>query len=437
MKLIRSISRWDMIALMLNATIGGGIYGLASQVFAKSGSYSLYAMLVCAAVITLIILCFAEVSSRFSDTGGPLLYAHEAFGPFTGFMTGWLTLILRIIGIAAITNITVSYLGFFFPFAQSLSGRSLLVVLLIVTLCIINLMGIKQTVLFNNIFTIGKIFTLLFFVVVGMFFIKAENFNFKTPVSFDNFSGSVLLMVYAFSGFSGAVATAGEMKNPKKDIPFSLMSVQVFKVILYMLIQVVCIGTLSTLGQSEKPLADAASNFLPGWGGTVITIGALISFTATLNGGVLVASRTCYGLAERNLLPSFMGKVHSRFRTPYVSLLLVCGIMLLLTLTNSLLFLLTVNALGTLVIYAVTCAGLIKLRKKKNIPAAAFVLPAGKIIAVLSILFCLLIMIGSTAQQVLYILGILAAGAIVYAVFILGQKKSEYPAEQRSEVFEK
>ena len=430
MKLIRSISRWDMIALMLNATIGGGIYGLSSQVFAKSGSYSLLAMLVCAVVITLIIFCFAEVGSRFSDTGGPLLYAHEAFGPFAGFMTGWLSLVLRIIGIAAITNITVSYLGFFFPFAQSDSGRNLLVILLIVALCIINLLGIKQTVLFNNIFTVGKIFTLLFFVIVGLFFIKAENFNFKAPVSFESFSGSVLLMVYAFSGFSGAVATAGEMKNPQKDIPHSLVTVQVFKVILYMLIQVVCIGTLSTLGQSDKPLADAASNFLPGWGGTVITIGALISFTATLNGGVLVTSRTCYGMAEKNLLPSFMGKVHSRFHTPYISLLLTCGIMLVLTLTKSLLFLLTVNALGTLVIYVITCAGLIKLRTKKNIPAAAFVLLAGKAIAALSILFCMMIMTGSTLRQVLYILSILGAGVIVYGIFIYGKKKLLTNAEE-------
>ncbi len=152
-------------------------------------------------------------------------------------------------------------------------------------------------------------------------------------------------MVYAFRGFTGAIATAGEMKNPRKDIPYSLIAVQVFKTILYMLIQVVCIGTLSTLAQSEKPLTDAASNFLPGLGGIIISIGALISFTATLNGGVLVASRTCYGLAEKNLLPSFMGKVHYRFHTPHVSLLFICGIMLLLTLTNSLLFLLTVMRL--------------------------------------------------------------------------------------------
>lgn len=428
MKLIRGINRWDMLALMINATIGGGIYGLPSQVFAKSGSYSLLAMLVCVVAISLVIFCFAEVGSRFSGTGGPLLYAHEAFGPFAGFMTGWFSLVLRIIGMAAISNITISYLGFFLPFAQTGLGRSILICLLVITLCYINLLGIKQSVLFNNIFTIGKIFTLLFFVIVGMFYIKGENYNFNEPVNFESFSASVLLMVYAFSGFTGAITTGGEMKNPQKDIPYSLIAVQVFKTILYMLIQVVCIGTLSTLAQSEKPLTDAASIFLPGWGGVVITIGALISFTATLNGGVLVASRICYGMAEKDLFPSFMGRVHHRFHTPHVSLFFTCGIMLALTLTNSLLFLLTVNALGTLLVYIITCAALIKLRKKKNIPPAAFVLPAGKAIAILSILFCLMIMTGSTIREFLSILSVLGAGAIVYGI-LYRQRKLISPAE--------
>ncbi|MDQ6608561.1 MAG: amino acid permease, partial [Bacteroidota bacterium] len=183
MKLIRSISRWDMMALMINATIGGGIYGLPSQVFAKSGAYSLLAMLVCVVAISLIIFCFAEVGSRFSGTGGPLLYAHEAFGPLAGFMTGWLTLVLRIIGMAAISTIAISYLGFFIPFAQNGLGKSLSISLLIIVLCSINVLGIRQSVLFNNIFTVGKIFTLLFFVTVGMFYLKAENLNFKTHIS--------------------------------------------------------------------------------------------------------------------------------------------------------------------------------------------------------------------------------------------------------------
>jgi amino acid transporter len=435
MKLKRGINRLDMLALMLNATIGGGIYGLPSQVFAKSGSYSLFAMLVCVVVISLIIFCFAEVSSRFSSTGGPLLYAHEAFGPFAGFLTGWLSLVLRIIGMAAITNITVSYLSFFFPIVQTGAGRVVFISLLVTMLCYINVLGVKQSVLFNNIFTVGKIFTLLFFVTVGMFFIKAENFYFKAPVSFESFSASVLLMVYAFSGFSGVITTAGEMKNPQKDLPYSLLVVQVFKTILYMLIQVVCIGTLVTLGQSEKPITDATNSFLPGWGGFVITIGALISFIATLNGGVLVASRTCYGLAEKNLLPAFMGKVHHRFHTPHVSLFFTCGIMLVLTLTNSLLFLLTVNAIGTLLIYIITCAALIRLRKKKNIPGAAFILPAGKAIASVSILLCVMILTASTKMQFLYILGVLSTGALLYGIFFWSKKKSFTTAETKGQLF--
>ena len=303
MKLIRGITRWDLVFLMLNATIGGGIYGLPSQVFAKSGSYSLLAMLVCVVVISLIVLCFAEVGSRFKDTGGPLLYTHEAFGPFAGFIVGWLTLVLRMVSMAAIANIGISYLGFFLPFAQTELGRGIIVSSLIILLCFINYLGIKQSVLFNNIFTVGKLVTLLFFVVAGLFFIKAENFNFNVPVNYESFSASVLLMVFAFSGFSGAMTPGGEMKDPQKDIPFSLITVLVFKTILYMLIQVVCIGTFAALATSQKPLADAAAGFFPGWGGIVITIGALISIIGTLNGSVLVISRTCYGMAEKNLLP--------------------------------------------------------------------------------------------------------------------------------------
>ncbi len=425
MKLIRGISRLDVVFLMLNATIGGGIYGLPSQVFAKIGAYSLLAMAVCVVVIGLIILCFAEVGSRFSDTGGPLVYTHEAFGPFAGFMTGWLTLVLRIISMAAIANIAISYLGFFFPFVQTGFGRSIIISTVVIALCYINYLGIKQSVLFNNIFTIGKLVTLLFFVVAGLFFLKADNFNFKVPVTYESFSASVLLMVFAFSGFAGAMAPTGEMKNPKKDIPFSLLTVLGFKTILYMLIQVVCIGTLVSLGTSQKPLTDAAASFFPGWGGIFITIGALISVIGTLNGSVLVVSRTCYGMAEKNLLPSFMAKVHPRYHTPHVALLLTCSIMLVLTLTNTLLFLLTISALGQLFIYVITCASLIKLREKKAIPAAAFILPAGKIIAIVSILFCILIMAGSTGKELLYILTVLVAGVIVYGIFILGKKKTD------------
>jgi amino acid transporter len=212
------------------------------------------------------------------------------------------------------------------------------------------------------------------------------------------------------------------MKDPQRDIPFSLLRVLGFKAILYLLIQVVCIGTLVGLAQSKKPLADAAETFMPGWGGWIITAGGLISFIATLNGGMLVASRIGYGMAQQHVLPSFLSRVHPEYRTPHISLLLTAGILLALTLTNSLLFLLSISAFGRLFIYVVTCAAMVRLRKKQGLTPASFVLPAGKLVALLAILCCLAIMYGSTWQQQLTLAGVLGAGGVLY-VLVAGRKE--------------
>src|SRR5438093_7521015 len=113
--LVRGIRRWDLIAIAINAIIGAGIFGLPSDVYARIGSYSLIAFVACALVVTLIILCFAEVGSRFSETGGPYLYAREAFGPVVGFEVGWLMWLARLTAFAANCNLLVGYLSYFWP----------------------------------------------------------------------------------------------------------------------------------------------------------------------------------------------------------------------------------------------------------------------------------------------------------------------------------
>src|SRR2546425_7780482 len=113
--LVRGIRRWDLIAIAINAIIGAGIFGLPSDVYARIGSYSLIAFVACALVVTLIILCFAEVGSRFSETGGPYLYAREAFGLTVAFEIGWLMWLARGTTFAANCNLPVRYVGLFLP----------------------------------------------------------------------------------------------------------------------------------------------------------------------------------------------------------------------------------------------------------------------------------------------------------------------------------
>src|SRR6266576_2318533 len=125
--LVRGIRRWDLVAVTINGIIGAGIFGLPSKVYLLIGGYSLLAFVACALVVMLIILCFAEVSSRFEETGGPYLYAREAFGPTVAFEVGWLIWLARLTAFAANCNLMVSYLAFFWAPANSTIPRALII----------------------------------------------------------------------------------------------------------------------------------------------------------------------------------------------------------------------------------------------------------------------------------------------------------------------
>src|SRR5262249_5423810 len=111
--LVRAIGRWTMVALTINMIVGAGIFGLPARVHAQSGPYALLAYAVCAVVIACIVLCLAEVASRFSGSGGPFLYTTEAFGPIPGFLVGWLMVVTRMTSLAIIANVMADYLAYF------------------------------------------------------------------------------------------------------------------------------------------------------------------------------------------------------------------------------------------------------------------------------------------------------------------------------------
>src|SRR3954454_7635626 len=130
----RVIRRWDLVAITINGIIGAGIFGLPANVYKLIGTYSLIAFVACALVVALIILCFAEVSSRFDETGGPYLYAREAFQPAVAFEVGWLIWLARLTAFAANCNLLVNYLGYFWPSATSTFWRATIIVITVVLL---------------------------------------------------------------------------------------------------------------------------------------------------------------------------------------------------------------------------------------------------------------------------------------------------------------
>src|SRR3977135_3324611 len=383
--LLRGIRKWDLVAVAINAVIGAGIFGLPSKVFALIGSYSLIAFIACALVVTLIVLCFAAVGSRFDETGGPYLYAREAFGPTVAFEVGWLIWLARLTAFAANCNLLVNYLGYFWSGATANVWRTIIIVAVVTSLAAINILGVRQAAIVSNLFTVGKLIPLIIFIAAGLFFLNPHAFALGPAPAASAFSQSVLLLIYAFTGFEMAVIPAGEIRNPQKDLPHALLIAIAVVAVLYILIQVVCVGTLPELAQSQQPLADAGTRFLGTAGGAIISAGAIISITGNLNIVLLSGSRVPFAMAEQNQLPSFIGKVHRRFFTPHIAIVCTAAMMLVLTLKQSFVQALTISAIARLLTYAATCAALPVLRRT-NAPPALFRLRGGTVISIFALL---------------------------------------------------
>ncbi len=429
-KLVRGISRWDLTAIAINTIIGTGIFILPARVFGLIGSFSLFAFVVCAIIVAFIILCFAEVASRFSATGGMYLYAKEAFGDVVGFEVGWLYWIVRVTTFATNANALLIYLGFFFPSAGEGYLRVLIVSLVVFVITVVNFIGVRESTILTNFFTVGKIIPLILFAGIGLFFIQPANFTFGAMPEYGEFSAAILVLIYAFAGFEAAVIPAGETKDPQKNVPFALFGALAVCVILFIIIQVVAIGTLPELAESKTPLADSAGKFLGNFGAAFITVGALISVLGNLNGGFLATSRIPFAMAEQKELPQIIGRTHKKFNTPYISILLTSLVIFVFTLQTSFYAALTISTITRLIVYATTCAALPVFRNRKDAPEAKFIAPFGIAATVLSLLLIgwLLTRI-DYAKEGLVLLIIAAVGLLIYFIFnFVGKNQSEKPS---------
>jgi len=424
-KLVRGMGRWDLTAIAINTIIGTGIFILPAKAAGLIGDFSLVAIVACAVIIGLVVLCFAEVSSRFDATGGMYLYAREAFGPVIGFEAGWLYWIVRVATYAANCNAFLIYLAYFYPPANEGWLRIVLICLVLLPMTAINYVGVRQSTILTNVFTVGKLLPLLIFVAVGLFFIEPANFAFAKSPTYSDFSAAVLFLIYAYVGFEAAVIPAGESKDPKRDLPFALFVALGVCTVLYILIQAVAIGTLPGLADSNTPLADSARGFLGNFGAGFIAVGALVSILGNLNGGFLAASRLPYAMANEQELPEAIGRIHTKFQTPHISIIITAAAILALTIYSSFFTAVTIATVTRLMVYAVTCLALPVFRRREDVDKASFRAPFGIAAAVLSLLLIgWLLTDKRVLTESLPILIAVGLGLLIYAAVKFFNKRS-------------
>ena len=273
---------------------------------------------------------------------------------------------------------------------------------------------------------LSKLLPLLVFIVAGLFFVNPDLIKTDQPIpTWSDFSASVFILVFAFTGFEATLVNTGEVRNPCKDIPFALIVAISFIAVFYGLIQVVSIGTLPGLAASDKPLTDAAEAFMGPIGAVFITIGAVISISGTLNAVMLVGSRVPYALSAEGQFPSFLSRLHPGFRTPVYSLIIFSGVSLLASLSGSFIYAASISVISKILILLTVCAALIKLRRQeKKTQQTYYRLPYGYLWAIIGIAACVWLLFSADLGQLSSVLITTLIGLILYAIYRFSRNRT-------------
>lgn len=322
---LRAIGFVSLVAIGVNGVIGAGIFALPAAVATILGPASSTAYLVTGLIVILICLCFAEAGAMFEISGGPYVYARKAFGDLVGFEVGWIFIVARLTAMAAITNVFVSYLSYFFTISAAM--RAVIITLLIVSLAITGLLGVRYSVWIVNLTTIGKLLPLLVFILCGFLLVNVgESPIFVTPKDAPSLQRASLVLIFAFGGFEFSVVPTEEVIEPKRNVPLALIVAVASTALIYLFVNIVVFAALSNPAADETPLSSAASRFLGPLGAVVLTLGALISTLGTSSAIMFVGPRMLYALGKGQQAPAAFSKLHHKYRTPGVSIILFASI---------------------------------------------------------------------------------------------------------------
>jgi len=424
-QLRRALGKWDLTALGVNQVIGGAVFAVPATLALALGSWSWLAVGLVGLLAMAVALNFAEAGSRFDGTGGPYLYTRAAFGRFVSFEVGWMVWIVRVTSWAAVVNVLVNAFGRYWPSVNAGGLRTALITFVVLSIMALNIRGIRQSSAVVNALTIGKLTPLVLFILIGLPYVSFGALRLDALPTWDQASSTALILIFAFGGYEVIPVPAGEARDPRKAVPFAMITTILVVAIVMTMVQVVALGTLPGLASSKTPLADAAMLFMGAWGALLMTVGATVSVAGNNVGAALSGSRSLFALADQGDVPKFLGHINPRFRTPDVAIVVTCLLTLALALSGTFAKLAAISAVARLLVYAGTCASVLALRRQSRAP---FTIPFGPVVPVVALLVCVAILANATAEQLQAGGVALAIGAVLYAIaFIIQRRAGQTP----------
>jgi amino acid transporter len=412
----RDIGFFGASFLVLNAMIGAGIFALPGKVAVNAGLLSPWLFLVVGVLFLSVVLTFAELASYYDNTGGPVIYATEAFGPLAGFSTGWVIYLARMTAFAANATVMATYLASLSDFFAGDLARGIIISVVTIGLTWANVLGVRDGVRTMGVFTVLKVTPLILMVLLGFQHVTGSTLIPGAPFIIDELGGTTLLLIYAYVGFETVAVTAGETSQPRSTIPKALVGTVIGTGLLYFIIVLVFVSIIPADQYANATLVDVGRALAGMVGAFAITLAAIFSIGGNLAGSMIAAPRLIFSLAENRLLPRWFGHVHAKYATPDRCILIMGGMALVLALTGSFVKLAIASSVARLLGYIICIASLPAIRRNASpeARARAYRLKGGYTIPIVGLAICVWLLMQSKAESWMVVSIMIAIGMFFY-----------------------
>ena len=417
----RAIGARSLAVAIINVMVGSGIFVLPALVAEGLGAAAIVAYLCCGVLAFLIALCFAELGSSTTQSGGIYTYIERAFGPYAGFLAGNLYLLAALASDAAVANALADTLALFWPSLKNNSYHLLFIFVLYVCLTWLNIRSVKSGLFFVLFTGIGKLIPLVVLVLFAIPHIQAQNLHWTIQPNLDNVGAGSLLLFFAFLGMEVPLCNGGEIKNPQRTVPLGLLGAILGVLALYIGIQVASQGVLGSAMQAntEAPLSAVASSIWGQTGMLLVVAVTAISITGSLSGEILSMPRILFAAARNGLMPKALGKVHAKFATPHISILVYASAGFLLAASGSFRQLAIIASVAVLLVYLGVVAAVIKNRLQPTTAAVGFRMPGGIVAPLLAAAFMVWMLAHSQLKEAIAVSIAIALLSIIYFLVVL------------------
>jgi len=424
-KLKSELALFDVTNLVVGAIIGADIYVASAFGAGFLGSLSLVVWVIAGIIATVIALCFAQCAALLPKVGGPYAYAHAAWGAFAGFVVGWSLWLAEWMSLAVFPVAFTQYLMFFLP-GLNLILQAVVKVLSVAFLVATNIVGVRAAGKTNDVLTLIKLAPLVLFAAIGALYFASNaasataNFSPISPYGFGNFGLALVLIFRAYAGFEISTIPAEEIKDPAQTIPKAIILGISIVTVFYLTTNFVLFGMrrFDVLRWDTTPLATATTNVLssmPAFAavvGAIVGVGALVSVAGSDESGMIGTSRLGYALAADGLFPRIFAKIHPKFKTPYLGIIVQAASALIAAIVGRLDTLIATSVFFMAIAYVATSASIFSLRRKGA--EAQFHLKGGFLIPSLGVIFSIYLITQCAPTQIALGVALLLAGVPMY-----------------------